>query len=281
MGFSYPSSDDVLGLICTIVISSFILIFGVQEILKIQLSWGKFTDTGLVTIRCPGFLSLCNNRYSLKYSWFIVYLSSAIVYVCTTLIATHKLHDDRKWYHQHTAYFIASLVTFTVHFGKRCVEVLCIHIFSNKNVHFFTMYLIFAGYNCMAFSVAYGNTTNNLSDKELDDLTPIIIGWFIWLIGEFGNGYCHSVLVKLRKYKMEELRTTNHENAPYIELQELPKIFQVLIVPHYVFELIAWIGFTVIMREVNTLLALVAMMTLLIPRIYHTKQWYRSMGTAM
>ena len=91
-----------------------------------------------------------------------------------------------------------------------------------------------------------------------------------------GNAFCHWTL-RVRRLQLmteESNENRNNESKRYLSLQELGVLFEWLIVPHYVFEMLEWLGAVFMFKSLQMIVMEVAIVINLIHRIYVTKKWY-------
>ncbi|MCG2785039.1 MAG: 3-oxo-5-alpha-steroid 4-dehydrogenase [Anaerolineae bacterium] len=143
------------------------------------------------------------------------------------------------------------------HFAKRCLEVLFLHKYSGP-MDFLTA-LSIAGFYSL---VAAGTSSLNAAALDHPD------GWF-WLgtilfaAGETLNFWHHKLLADQRGNSRE-----------YV----IPRggLFGWVACPHYLFELLAWLGIALISRHLFVYISFVGMFGYLLARSLKTLAWYRA-----
>lgn len=98
-------------------------------------------------------------------------------------------------------------------------------------------------------------------------------GLSAFIIGEIGNLYHHYLLSTLRKESGKgETKTALPTKSNY----SVPKgaLFEFVTMPHYLFELIAWLGIAIISQDFNVFMVFASMFTYLLTRAKATKIWY-------
>lgn len=147
-----------------------------------------------------------------------------------------------------------------VHFIKRVLESLFVHRYSGP-IGIFTTLLIAGFYSLAAFLIGYLNRTP----------LPSVDGWFmlgcvLFVVGALGNFYHHKLLADLR-------RDTLAYAIPHGGL------FQWVACPHYLFEIIIWLGIFLLSRHFAALLVLAFIIAYLSARAVRTLRWYREKFT--
>lgn len=144
-----------------------------------------------------------------------------------------------------------------LHFGKRTLEALFLHKYSGK-IQPLTFGIIVFAYALMASMISGLNAE---AIVKLDGLFYLGLGCVI--VGEIGNLYHHKLLADLR----------GNEGGYHI-----PKggWFEQTTCPHYFFELLVWLGITLVSRHLFTGLIFIAMLGYLTARSIKTRQWYRN-----
>ncbi|KAG6418603.1 hypothetical protein SASPL_120807 [Salvia splendens] len=149
----------------------------------------------------------------------------------------------------------------TIHFLKRDLEVLFLHKFSG----FFgveSAVIIAATYFTAAAGFVYfHHQTEGLPEPSVD---LKYFGVLLSLIGLSGNFYHHYLLSKLRK----------NNNKGY----DIPRggLFNLVICPHYLFEITTFVGFSFISQTIFTYVCAVGVAFYLSARSYATRKWYIS-----
>lgn len=147
-----------------------------------------------------------------------------------------------------------------LHFIKRVLETLFLHKYSGT-FGIQTLALVTWFYSFSSAAIGYLNRQP----------IPAEDAWFyagilLFILGEAGNFYHHKLLAGLRT-----------EGAGY----HIPRggLFEYVACPHYLFELIAWLGILWMSRHLFALLNLLAMTAYLTERSVKTDRWYREKFT--
>ncbi|XP_057512952.1 uncharacterized protein LOC130795013 [Actinidia eriantha] len=157
--------------------------------------------------------------------------------------------------------FLLLKLALTIHFFKRILEVLFVHKFSG-GMSLDTAIIISVAYFASTASMIYVNHLTLGFPEPLIDLK--YLGTLIFLIGIYGNFYHHYLLSKLR-HKSEKG-------------YKLPKggLFNLVICPHYLFEILAFFGIFLISQTLLSLSCAVGSALYLAGRSYMTRKWYLS-----
>jgi hypothetical protein len=165
--------------------------------------------------------------------------------------------DIRGWY-----LLVCALVS--AHFVKRCAETLFIHRHSSVMnldaiVAVCGLYSSFSLLLGMVAATEVGDGGMPTTGFEL----WVRVGLVVWVVGIGGNLYHHLLLAKLRKTGEFEYK--------------LPQggLFRWVACPHYLCEIVAWLGFSLVFHHVAALVIVVAMILYLSGRAHGTLQWYR------
>ncbi|XP_057462849.1 uncharacterized protein LOC130752968 isoform X2 [Actinidia eriantha] len=146
----------------------------------------------------------------------------------------------------------------TIHFFKRIFEVLFVHKYSGP------MFLDIA----IVISVSYFITTATLILAQYLTLglqEPSLdlkhVGIVVFLMGQIGNFYHHYLLSNLRNQGDKEYK--------------IPKggLFNLVICPHYLFEILGFVGVTCIAQTWYALSFTLGTTGLLVGRSYATRKW--------
>lgn len=161
-----------------------------------------------------------------------------------------------------SATFIQWLVfgSVVIHFSKRVLESLFLHKYSGP-VGAFTTILIASFYSLAAYIIGWLNR----SPIPAVDIW-FVVGILLYAIGVGGNFYHHKLLADLRKNSLEYF---------------IPKggLFERVVCPHYLFEIVTWTGIFLLSRHLAALLVLLFIVGYLTARSLRTLKWYRDRFT--
>ncbi|KAL5568705.1 hypothetical protein UlMin_025280 [Ulmus minor] len=201
--------------------------------------------------------------------------------------STKSSKKEQKWFSSrkgmlicYTPAFLASLGMFFIfphgdvgmllvslalafHFFKRLFEVLFIHNYSGS-MDLDTTILISISYVSYSTSMIYAQHLSQSLVEPSIDLK--YFGIIIFLIGIIGNFYHHYVL--------SLLRTKDSSVKEY----RIPKggLFGLVICPHYLFELLGFVGVSFISQTPHSFSIALGMIFYLMGRSYATRAWYVS-----
>ncbi|XP_065870430.1 uncharacterized protein [Euphorbia lathyris] len=151
----------------------------------------------------------------------------------------------------------------TIHFFKRIFEVVFVHKYSggmdvDSAVTIGLCYLIATG------TMIYSQHLTQVEGYGQPHIDLSYLGTVLFLIGISGNLYHHFLLSKLR----------SKEDKQY----KVPKggLFELIICPHYMFEIIEFWGVAFISQTLYSIAFPVGSTLYLIGRSYATRRWYLS-----
>ncbi|KAL2549121.1 3-oxo-5-alpha-steroid 4-dehydrogenase family protein [Forsythia ovata] len=149
----------------------------------------------------------------------------------------------------------------TFHFLKRDLEVLFLHKFSGFMV-LDSVIIISVSYFTAAASMIY------LQHLTLGFREPLVdlkyLGLLLFLVGICGNFYHHYLLSKLREKNEKGYK--------------IPRggLFSMVICPHYLFEIIVFLGISLISQTPFSYSTALGVALYLVTRSYATRKWYLS-----
>nr|XP_043631131.1 very-long-chain enoyl-CoA reductase-like isoform X2 [Erigeron canadensis] len=155
--------------------------------------------------------------------------------------------------------FLILLYVLNIHFFKRILEVVFIHKFSGfmmRNVAI----TIGLSYTVSTATMIYAQYLSRESPEPCVDLKYVGEGMF--LIGIIGNFYHHYILSKLRKNGNKEYKIPTGA------------LFDLVICPHYFFEIVEFIGVSCISQTMFSFCFTLGTIFLLIGRSHATRKWY-------
>jgi very-long-chain enoyl-CoA reductase len=147
---------------------------------------------------------------------------------------------------------------FVLHFGKRCFEALFIHRYSGP-IDVFSVVQI-TGFYCLAVWLGLFTTA---SVTQAPDLITWL-GLATFAAGTVINAYHHMLLANLRPGGSNE----------YV----IPRggLFNVIVCPHYLGELLAWLGIALVSRQLAMYIWFFGETAYLLIRSRNTLKWYRA-----
>lgn len=149
-----------------------------------------------------------------------------------------------------------------IHFLKRVLEVLFLHKYSGKVSQNLSTGI---GAYYTIVSVIILLVANPIS--SVGSLTTNI-GTGLFGIGIAGNFYHHSILAGLRG------DDTNTDEKKYVA--PVGGLFNYVAAPHYLFELMGWLGIAIVANHTNAYLVFTGMTSYLAGRAYSQNEWNRS-----
>ncbi|OVA03260.1 3-oxo-5-alpha-steroid 4-dehydrogenase [Macleaya cordata] len=161
----------------------------------------------------------------------------------------------------HDLRFLLVKSALTLHFFKRVFEVLFVHRYSGMMVLDSTI-LISLSYFMSTVSMIYNQHLLQGTPNPQIDLK--LVGIVVFFVGIVGNFYHHYILSKLREkndkgYKMPT-----------------GGLFGLVICPHYLFEILVFVGISLISQSVYPVSFTIGTAIYLTGRSYATRNWYLS-----
>ncbi|CAL5091308.1 unnamed protein product [Urochloa decumbens] len=154
-----------------------------------------------------------------------------------------------------------------VHFLKRVLEVLFVHRYSGS-MPLGTSLLISSCYLFNAVAMIYvQHLSHNLQEPAVDLLYP---GLVVFAVGLAGNFYHHLLLSRLR--------SGGGGGAGGDKGYKIPRggLFGLVVCPHYLFEIIGFVGLAMVSQTVYGLTVAVGSAAYLAGRSRATRKWYVS-----
>ena len=159
-----------------------------------------------------------------------------------------------------------------VHFGKRLLEVLFLHVYSGTLDLIQAMSVISVSYALNTYMIL----TSCASSSILPPLsnTVLVPGLALFIFGQAINFYHHYLLAALRRNNnkggREEMVFTKKKY-----LQPRGGLFSSTCCPHFFGEILAWIGIALISQHSTVWLVTGGMASYLLGRSYSTTRFYR------
>ena len=128
-----------------------------------------------------------------------------------------------------------------LHFARRCWEVLCVHVYSKREVPLQDCLGEYAYYWLFAAWIAFDLSA---PPSPFSPAFPAAAwaGLLLWLLAEAGNARCHWILSSLRP------------SGGRPDARAVPSgfCFELVSCPHYLFEVISWLGFALVCRALSS-----------------------------
>lgn len=221
-----------------ICLVSGLIFFYFEYTKKFQLSYSKFNSKG---------------DLDSKKGMFLIYFLPLLTYVYFYL----------KTPNTDALYYKLIFIAVTLHFAKRCLEVLFLHKYSGKISILTTIFITWA-YSSIAYSIHESvNTLTSLDMLESGVNGSLYFGFFLFLLGQISNLYHHILLRKLRSGVVKEYKIPEGGLFPYVNC------------PHYLSEIIAWIGIAIMTKYLIVFGLTFVMASYLVGRSINTTRWYK------
>ena len=198
------------------------------------------------------------NNISSRNGMLIIY-GPAAIYCLSNLpkaLAISMDHADRP--------FLIGIML-VIHFLKRTLETLFLHKYSG-GTDLATSISIGIYYTLVSIIISsfLVQVPISLYDRNLCSL-----GIACFLIGQIGNLYHHYILATLRKD--DDVRDKG------LKAYKIPSggFFNLVTMPHYLFELISWFGIALCSQQINCYLVFFSMLSYLAGRSAATNEWYK------
>ena len=161
-----------------------------------------------------------------------------------------------------SVYHVVLFLALAFHFAKRCLEVIFVHRYS-RPMGAGTAFLIGGLYSYIALAAHYQqNSGVSMLEGDSLPLLPLIFGGLIFLGAQAGNFYHHWLLRNLR----------SQGETGYV----VPSggLFDRVAAPHYLFEIIAWVGYAIMARQLGMWGIVFIITGYLAGRAKQTREWY-------
>nr|XP_004292045.2 PREDICTED: very-long-chain enoyl-CoA reductase-like [Fragaria vesca subsp. vesca] len=162
----------------------------------------------------------------------------------------------------------------TIHFLKRLLEVQFVHKYSG-GMALDTAIPISLSYFMSTATMVYAQhltITQGLPEPPIDLKYP---GILLFLVGISGNFYHHYLLSRMRSSSSSSPSTSkSNDDKDY----KIPRggLFELVVCPHYLFEIIGFIGFAFISQTLYAFAYMAGTTFYLTGRSYATRRWYLS-----
>lgn len=158
-------------------------------------------------------------------------------------------------------------IMLVVHFLKRTLETLFLHKYSG-GTDLATSISIGVYYTLVSIII---NSFLVKVPTSLYDSNLCSLGIACFLIGQIGNFYHHYILSTLRN--KDDLNGKDNGLKAY----KIPSggLFDLVVMPHYFFELVSWFGIALCSQQINCYLVFFSMFSYLAGRSVATNEWYK------
>lgn len=155
----------------------------------------------------------------------------------------------------------------SVHFLRRTVEVLFVHDYRRRMP---LIESIGAPVYYWFFAFWTGVALRHDNGYKQTFLPLIVVGSIIFFLGEFGNSYCHF---KLKAFRKERRQQSFSEKSQHV----IPHgfLFEFVSCPHYLCEIVSWIGFFIATWTLPSALFLLATILTLVTYSYKKHKAYQ------
>ncbi|KAK9059842.1 hypothetical protein SSX86_020546 [Deinandra increscens subsp. villosa] len=243
LNFLFPPPPSLFVTTMSVIGISSLTNAGYMEIKGKHMQYSKFLNEGVAKKEDQMKLSSRTGMFLLYSPSFFVGLSSFLVF------------PDRD------LRFVLLASALTIHFLKRVLEVLFLHKYSGSMALESTL-IITSSYTFSTATMIYAQYLSRDFPTPSIDLQYVGVGLFV--IGIIGNFYHHRILASLRKEGGKEYK--------------IPQggLFDLVICPHYLFEIFGYIGMSCISQTLYAFAFTVGTLFYLMGRSYATREWYIS-----
>lgn len=134
------------------------------------------------------------------------------------------------------------------HYVKRIAETLFVHRFSNATMPLRNLFKNATYYGGFGFFVSYF-VNHPLYTLPLYGCKQICFGLGLFLVSEYGNFCCHLVLRNLRPAGSTVRGLPKPEPGQF-----LTRMFNLVACPNYTYEVMAWLGFSIMTQSLPALM---------------------------
>ncbi|XP_072956270.1 uncharacterized protein [Typha angustifolia] len=243
-GFLFPPPPSLLVMAMSAVSVTSLAYSGLSEIAGKHLNYSKFWDAG--PSKGGG-----NIRLSSRSGMLLLYTPALLAAVASFAVPGVVVGTRSR--------LVSAALA--IHFLKRDFEVLFIHQYSGQMI-LDSALLISLSYFANTATMIYDQyLTQGMSEPAID---MKYVGVILFLVGIAGNFYHHFLLSKLRKQGEKGYK--------------IPKggLFELVVCPHYLFEIIGIVGISLISQTVQGLCFTFGTILYLVGRSYATRKWYLS-----
>ncbi|KAK9105105.1 hypothetical protein Scep_021949 [Stephania cephalantha] len=243
--FQYPPPPSVFVTAMSMVSLVSLANAGLSEIRGRHLQYSKFWD-----VRAPNTLKVKRVKVSSRAGMLALYAPAFLA----GLVSFWLFPGDGLR-------FMLLSSALTLHFLKRVVEVLFIHKYSGAMI-LDSVVAISLSYFLSAVTMIYNQHLVDGVQEPPFDLK--YIGFILFMVSSAANFYHHYLLAKLRE----------KDDKGY----KIPKggMFNLVICPHYLFEILAFVGVSFISQTVYPFCFTIGTTFYLLGRSYCTRKWYLS-----
>jgi len=203
-----------------------------------------------------------DNYWTVPKSWFLHFYLFGLIMVMVMLWTMTTTRSTA------IATTTASIVL-VVHLLRRCYECMYIHKFGNSRMHIMgymvgLFHYMLLPWNFIHISITTANDNAKQQPQEASTM-KVLIGLFICIIGQYEQYQHHFILSTLRDTTRN---ATLHVSIPY------GKWFNYVSCPHYLAEILIYIGLTIIVQTPQTEALLFWVVTNLCISAMTNHSWY-------
>jgi hypothetical protein len=235
-------------------------IVALPHMLGIQLPPLTPLNAAVTALQLAGVVAMSTSRDQLPYSKFAGSAGDigsrtgmAIIYVLGLVLSLGQLMVACREPVCPRLVLVGTMLT--AHYLKRELEVLYVHKYSGK-INLATSCMISVSYGLAAIGIMH------YTERQLELGRAAICGAVVFGIGAVGNAWHHWLLSRLRA----------KGGGAYVVPQG--GLFDLVTCPHYLMELVAWLGIAISSRSLFAFLNWVSMTGYLAGRARSTTEWY-------
>ena len=254
------------------------------ELFNIHVPYSKFAqDDAIKELPAQMLRNVFHMQINSRVGFFILYFVPLVSYIVLWIILASQNLDSIGSVAPSPTYSILLFAGWCATFGKRCLEVLFVHIYSGT-IPVLSVLLIAIGYSgaglvACAFSnqvIGYNAFDNNQNDTMVKDVICVIF----FILGITVNFIAHYQLRVARLISHNNNNNSNrqHHEQKYLSPSEIGWLFKVFICPHYVFETIMFVAWSVFGATCAHYSIAIGVILYLGLRLRATYKWYVKQG---
>ncbi|CAL1386880.1 unnamed protein product [Linum trigynum] len=255
--FQPPPSLFVSAMSAAVV--AYLAFFGFSEIRGTHLKYSKFAGSS----SSPSSKSSSWSSLPSRIGMFVLYFPAFLAAIASLLF----LHGGGA---PPSSRLLLVESALAIHFLKRLLETLFLHKYSGTMAVESAIPISLSYFSITAITIyAQRLTEEAMIPEPAVDLK--LYGAVLFVVGIAGNFYHHYLLSKLRSDRGENSKNKNKE-------YKIPKggMFELVICPHYLFEIIGFYGIALVSQTLYAFCVAVGTTLYLMGRSKVTREWYLS-----
>lgn len=271
VGLATPDNVAVFAVLLSLLLSMVI-----TEWMSIHAPYSKFAKPEAIeALPIKPLQKLFNARMGSRLGFFLLYFFPLVFYLIIWGVFAARNLQTIGSVAPSPGYSVILLVGWCISFAKRCFEVLFVHVYSGDIPVASTVVIAVAYSGAGLAALFFSNQVVGYVPFSPQTIAKDIICFIFYFVGITVNATAH---LQLRFARTKRGDAGQGSEKKYLSPSEIGLLFRIFICPHYVFEVLLFIGWGMFGATSVHYMTCIGMLAYLSSRTRATYKWYAQKG---